>query len=212
YADALRRFLDDLDLSTVHLLGHSLGTLIAAAFARKCPERLNSLILVSAAGGYGIKKGGMLPDKVRARIDDLERLGPVAFAGARAANLVHDPKSNAPVVAQVQAAMAQINPKGYAQAVQLLASGDLPADMLHVPFCPGFILGAADRITPRDQTDAAALAWETAHGVRPPVHMIEGAGHAVYLQKPREFCAALMTLLQEQARSVPGSDHHHEET
>ena len=34
-----------------------------------------------------------------------------------------------------------------------------------------------------------------AHGRQPPIHVIEGAGHAVYLQKPSEFASILNRLV-----------------
>ena len=211
YADSLDRFLTDLDLSSAFLVGHSLGALIATAFARKYPERVKGLVLASAARGYGVARCGQLPAKVRARIDDLAKLGPVDFSKARSSNLVHDPARNASVVAKVQAAMAEIDPAGYLQAVHLLASGDLPEDLAHVPICPGFILGAEDRITPIDQTIAAAKAWESTHGQEPPLCLIEAAGHAVYLQKPREFCTALMQFLPDKGACAPRAAQHNEE-
>ncbi len=212
YADVLGRFLDDLKLSSVHLVGHSLGTLIAGAFARKYPERVEALVLVSAANGYGVPKGAVLPDRVRARIEDLARLGPMEFAKARAGNLVHDPARHAPVVSMVEAAMAEVDPAGYGQAVHLLASGDLARDLAHVPVCPGFILGAEDRITPMEQTKGAADAWEAANGVCPPLRVIDAAGHAVYLQRTEEFSAALIQLLPDGLASETRQTHHREET
>src|SRR6056297_2907145 len=175
YADALAGLLDRLGHGAVHLVGHSLGTLIAAVFARRSPDRVQSLTLAVAA-----------------RLTDLARLGPAAFASARAANLVHEPERHPEIVKSVEAAMAQVNPAGYAQAVRMLASGDLPGDLAHVAARPGFIIGAQDRVTPMAQTLAAADAWEAAMGAHPTVTEIDRAGHAVYLQRPDAFCTALL--------------------
>jgi len=192
YADRLAELLDRLGHGAVHIVGHSLGTLIAAAFARRFPDRVQSLTLAAAAKGYGVPRGGALPDGVQARLSDLARLGPAAFANARAANLVHDPEGHPEIVKSVEAAMAQVNPDGYAQAARMLASGDLPGDLAHVATRPGFIIGAQDRVTPMAQTMAAADAWEAAMGTRPTVTEIDRAGHAVYLQRPHAFYAALL--------------------
>lgn len=192
YAQALEQFLDRLGHEKVHLVGHSLGTLIAAAFARRQPDRLHSLTLSSVANGYGVTPGNALTAGAQARLDDLARLGPDAFAAARAANLIHQPEAFSQLVAKVQAAMAQINPTGYAQAVRMLASGNLPADLAHVATRPGFIIGVQDRVTPLAQTITAANAWAQAHGSAPAITEIDQAGHAVYLQRPAAFCAALL--------------------
>lgn len=191
YAEKLAGFLDGLGHASVHLVGHSLGTLIAASFARTYPERVESLTLASTANGYGVPRGGTLPEGVAARLTDLARLGPAAFARARAANLVHQPERHSAVVARVEAAMAEVRPEGYGQAARMLATGDLPGDLAHVAMRPGFICGEEDRVTPMAQTVAAADAWAAAHGVRPKITGIERAGHAVYLQQTGPFCAAL---------------------
>lgn len=192
YSRRLARFLDDLGIGSVHLVGHSLGALIAASFARRFSDRVDGLVLASATNGYRVPRGGRIPMKVLARIEDLKRLGPAAFARARAPGLVHDPERNKEVVAHVESAMAEVNPDGYAQAACLLASGDLPDDLKFVSRRPGFIIGTQDGITPFDQTRIAASAWAAAHGSHPSVIEIEDSGHAVYLQRPAEFRAALL--------------------
>jgi pimeloyl-ACP methyl ester carboxylesterase len=192
YAEKLSELVNGLGYGSVHLVGHSLGALIAAAFARRNADRLKSLTLVSAAAGYGVPAGGTMPAGVQDRLLDLERLGPAAFARARASNLIYQPERYPELVHRVESAMMQINPKGYAQAVRMLASGNLCNDLAHVALRPGFIIGLQDTITPLAQTMTAAKAWNTRDPVRPIVTQIEGAGHAVYLQSPEAFCAALL--------------------
>lgn len=51
-AKAVIQSLDALDLSNVHLVGHSMGGAIAALIAFRAPERISSLTLL-APGGFG---------------------------------------------------------------------------------------------------------------------------------------------------------------
>lgn len=195
YAQALGRFLDELGVKKVSILGHSLGTLMAAAYAQLFPERVEGLILASAANGYGVAAGGDMPEKVAARITELERLGPEAFARSRAANLVYSPTHHSEIVARVETAMEEVNPKGYAQAVRMLASGDLPNMLRTVSVRPAFIIGDQDKITPLSQTEAARQAWRSEHGDEPTLVTIRDAGHAVYVQNPTKFAKAVTELL-----------------
>ena len=48
--DAVQQFLDALELERVHLVGHSLGGLVAASLALRSPGRVRSLTLVASAG------------------------------------------------------------------------------------------------------------------------------------------------------------------
>lgn len=50
-ADALAGYLDAEDIRRAVLLGNSLGCLTAAEFAHRYPERVESMVLVSPAGG-----------------------------------------------------------------------------------------------------------------------------------------------------------------
>ena len=66
YASFLRRFLDELGLEQVVLLGHSLGGAVAQVFASGLPNRLEGLILVASAPPgslYGLPGG--LPQGVK---------------------------------------------------------------------------------------------------------------------------------------------------
>ncbi len=195
YATALERLFDGLGLEAVHIIGHSLGTLIAVAFALKAPDRISSITLAACAQGYGSDEGGALPPKAVERLRDLNRLGVGKFAALRAPHLVFDPKVNPSIVACVRTEMARINPEGYTQAVHMLASGDLSSTIALIRQRPAFIIGAEDRITPRNQTDSAIQAWQAAHGETPECIRIPCAGHAVYLQAPQAFADALLNLI-----------------
>ena len=195
YAAVLTQMLDLLELTQAHIVGHSLGTLIAAAFAQRTPGRVASLTLAAAAQGYGVPAGAPLGAGPAKRLEDLADLGPVAFAEARAARLVHQPENNPKVVAQVRDAMARINPGGYAQAVHMLAGGDLAASVAQVTCKPGFIIGAGDQVTPIAQTRSAMQAWHAVHGETPRCITIPDAGHAVYVQQPQAFVSALLDLV-----------------
>jgi pimeloyl-ACP methyl ester carboxylesterase len=201
YARALEIFLDDLGIASCILVGHSLGTLIAAAFAQTNPERVSHLVLAACAQGYGITDPAQMPAGVAKRITDLKSLGPDVFARTRAARLVHAPDAAPEVVARVEAAMAQVDPLGYAQAVRMLARGDLSATMAQVKTPCSFIIGAQDVVTPEAQTIAAARAWAEPRAM-PTITRIAEAGHAVYIQQPDAFAAALQEALAPAPNSI----------
>jgi pimeloyl-ACP methyl ester carboxylesterase len=50
YAETIKHYLDDQDLSHVTLLGHSFGGKVSIRFASKYPERVEGLILVDSSG------------------------------------------------------------------------------------------------------------------------------------------------------------------
>ncbi len=182
YAGALAALVGALGLGRFHLLGHSLGTLIAAEFALNHPQWLEGLVLVSCAQGMGVAPGSALPAAAQARLDDLERLGPEGFARARAARLVHDPDSHPDLVAAVRAGMARVRMPGYAQAVRMLASGDLAGTARRLQVPTTIVVGAQDIVTPPAQSRAVHAALPPA--ARQGFELLADTGHAVPQQAP----------------------------
>lgn len=195
YANALLRFLDALALSRIVLLGHSLGCLFAASFAAAHSDRVAALVLLSPALGYRVAPGAKLPPGAQARIDDIEALGPKAFAAKRAARLVHDPDHNPKVVAAVERAMAAVHPAGYVQAVRALGAGDLLADAALIDVPALVAVGAEDIITPPERAQAAHAALR--HAV--DFHTIAAAGHALPQEQPERIADLLVRFIAEHA-------------
>src|SRR6266850_7419291 len=86
YAQALHEFLDRLLLKDVVLVGNSLGCLMAGGYGAAHPERVRSMVLLGPAAGYGD-----LPDKdqkLRGRLEQLEKLGAEGMARERSPTLV----------------------------------------------------------------------------------------------------------------------------
>lgn len=185
YAGAAVRLLDALGLARVHVVGHSLGTLIGAALAAGHPERVETLVLAACAQGGGVARGAALPGAHQARIDDLAGLGPAAFAAARAPRLLHD--APPALVAEAVATMATITLPGYAQAVRMLAAGDLAGDCARVRAPTAVIVGAQDTVTPPAQSTRAHAALPN-----PGAFVtVPGCGHALPLQAPEALAALI---------------------
>jgi pimeloyl-ACP methyl ester carboxylesterase len=183
YANSLHEFADALGLERFHLVGHSLGCVIAARYARLHPERLLSLTLASIATGHA-RLAAAERDRLRAaRLEDLALLGPRGMAEKRGPRLL-GPYATPENVRAVVDTMATIRPAGYTQAVRMLSNADTGADVRMLAPEPAvqFIYGDADVITTPAQN-------RSVHAERPgaPVHVIAGAGHAVYIEQPERF-------------------------
>ena len=183
YAATLANFLDALDIKACHLVGHSLGTLMAASFAADRPQRILSLTLASIAGGHAKLPAADREKQLAQRIGDVATLGALEMAEKRGPRLL-GPDATPVMIRRVVETMAAVRPDGYAQAARMLASGDVKADIARLPasMFVQILYGDADVITPPARNVEIAA-------VRPqaPVHVIAGAGHAVYLEKPAQF-------------------------
>ncbi|WP_321815363.1 MULTISPECIES: alpha/beta hydrolase [unclassified Paraburkholderia] len=182
YARVLRDWLDALEIERCVLVGHSLGAIIAGAFAAVHAPRVSGLLLISPAGGYGAADPQIRADKRDARLAMLAELGPQGLAQKRSANMLSPHASDA-ARAWVRWNMARVIPHGYAQATHLLANADLAADLAH---CAGRVpmavaVGAEDTITP------PAGCERLADVARAPFETIARAGHAGYIEQPEAY-------------------------
>jgi pimeloyl-ACP methyl ester carboxylesterase len=193
YADALEGLLREKSIHKLHLVGHSLGALIATSYAKKHPARLRSLTLASIAPGHGkLSEDERIRLRDR-RLDALDQLGARAMAETRGPHLL---TGNAtPDMRQaVVEVMASINPKGYRQAVLMLSKADTASELRGVaPQIPvQIVFGGEDTITPPASNMRTAQARPDA-----PVHVISGAGHAVYIEKAAEFDEVLRAFMAQ---------------
>lgn len=185
YAGVLAQFLDALGIDSCHLVGHSLGALMACAFARRWPDRVRSLMIGDPAAGYGTAGADIQAQRREGRIGLLEKLGPKGLARERHGNLLSD---DAPDWARkrVRDVMARIRPDGYRQAVELLINGDIHADAREIAMPATVVVGGADTVTPPEGCEKVAASFANAH-----FEILPGLGHASYVEGPDLFNPAL---------------------
>ena len=185
YAERLWAWLDALGVNTpVTLVGHSLGALMAGRAAVLSPQRVQRLVLLAPAGGYGNAEPAVREQKLRDRLATLERLGPQGMAQARGAAML-SPAAAPELVEAVRESMSQVIPAGYTQAARLLAHGTLASDLATLRMPLAVASGSADGIT----TPAACQALAGAAGV--PWNDLGSVGHACPLEAPGAVNALL---------------------
>lgn len=189
YGAAAVALLDHLAIDRCIVIGQSLGAIMATALALRAPERVAALALASPASGYGVRAGDALPEKVQRRIDDVRAFGARGLADRRAHALL-TAEASPDALAIVHGAMAEVMPGGYAQAVRLLATSELIADVSRLDL-PGCVLwGAADIITPPTGCRAISKAFRGAQAVE-----IAGFGHGFATEAPELFNDAIRSLI-----------------
>lgn len=188
YAEALAGLMDRLGIARAALAGHSLGALIAGAFAASRPERVTRVLFASPALGHGRARGDLSPEAA-SRIAALEAEGAEAFAAARAARLLH--RGEPAALEAVRAMMASVKLPGYAQASRMLASGDLLADAARIGAPADVICGAEDAVTPPEGARRLFAALPRAGALT----LVPEAGHALATEAPEAFAAALRALM-----------------
>lgn len=183
YARRLQELLEVMQVPRCVLVGHSMGALIACAYAQSNTDRLLRLVLISPASGYGAD--AQQADKVRReRIVALRTLGVAGIAAAIDQRLLSPQADNA-CRDWVRWNAARLRADGYRQAVQMLCNSTLTA----VSGVPVEVhCGEADVVTTPATCAQAALALGA------PFRTISNAGHASPIEQPQ---AVARLLLQE---------------
>ncbi|MBA2964964.1 MULTISPECIES: alpha/beta fold hydrolase [Ramlibacter] len=189
YAARLWQWMDALgEQRPLVLVGHSLGALMAAAAAAAQPQRVQRLLLLSPAQGYGRADAAVREAKLRDRLHNLQTYGPAGMAQRRAPAML-SPAATPEQIAEVGATMARVHPAGYTQATHMLANADL-AGLLEQVRCPVTVgCGDADGITPPAGCRALAERLHLPYVSLGPV------GHACAVEAP----GAVSRLIEESA-------------
>ncbi|RKF30696.1 alpha/beta fold hydrolase [Paraburkholderia fungorum] len=186
YATVLKEWLDALGIERCVLVGHSLGAIIAGAFAVTNPQSVAGLLLLSPAGGYGASPAQVRETKRDQRLAMIKELGPQGLAEKRSANMVSANASDE-ARAWVRWNMSRVIPHGYAQATHLLANADLASDLARYTGRVNVAVGAEDTITPPEACERLALAAGT------KLQIVPCTGHAGYIEAPAAYTAIIDT-------------------
>ena len=186
YATVLKEWLNALGIERCVLLGHSLGAIIAGAFAVAHPQRVAGLLLLSPAGGYGAASAEIRETKRDQRLAMLKELGPQGLAEKRSTNML-SAHAREEAHAWVRWNMSRVMACGYAQATHLLANADLASDLVRYRGRINVAVGADDTITTPEACERIARAAGT------QLQVVPRAGHAGYIEAPAAYTAIIDT-------------------
>ncbi len=183
--DFYQDFLDHFGLDRPALMGFSMGGWLAAELAATCPERLDRLVLVDAAGLH--VEGAPIADIFLATPQELTAL---AFHDPKSVRELAQLCSQAPseeesLARERSQIMAQVLAwKPYMHNPKLLYR-------LHRIRVPTLVVwGRQDRIVPVAHAQAYAKAIAGAR-----LEILDNCGHAPHLERPVEFATAVRDFL-----------------
>jgi pimeloyl-ACP methyl ester carboxylesterase len=191
YAHVLGQCLAQLGVTPAVVVGHSLGAIVAVAFAAHVDRAVPpaAIVLASPARGYGSADVVTRAAKLAERRGMIERLGVQGMAQSRSAALCA-PGASDEVLAVVHDSMARATPGGYVQAAGMLAYDDLAVHLRAASSPPVRVLcGELDRVTPPDACRAVA------HDAGAPFVLLKGVAHACYVEDAAQFNDALAPVL-----------------
>lgn len=189
-AAALDDLLGKLGVARVHLVGHSIGGMVALEFAARFPERVAGLVLYATSPAFGKADGDWQRDFLKARLAPLDAGRRMAeLAPSIVESLVGD-NPDKQGIARATAAMERVPEEAYRAALQCLVTFDR-RDALAGITAPTLVLAG------EKDDNAPATMMERMAGKIPGARfqVIPGAGHLAHFERPAAFRAALDAFL-----------------
>lgn len=179
----LLHLLDALELDRVHLVGVSMGGVIAQRFALDHSNRLRSLVLISTSSEVGARAVSMrqrLADQVEERgFNERNSDASRAFAPAFAAR-------HPELVRRMAEVTRTCDPKVYAAAARAVADYRWTDELVRVTTPTLILQGLDDLLTPPGGSVRLSRALPRSHLI-----MIPNAGHYLPLELPTLFTSCV---------------------
>ena len=189
YVAVAKRFTDALGLQRFHLVGHSVGTVLTAAFHQAHPDELLSFTLAEAVIGSGRTPKEKQDAALAARAKDFETLGPAEVARTRTPNSL-SPNADPAVIRMAVEFAANVQVPGHLKLFGALLGAHI-FDHVTPIACPAMIVaGSDDRSAPAEFVKQIADAYP---GIQH--HVIDGIGHQIAMEKPEKFLGLLRDFL-----------------
>jgi len=202
-ADSLHALVSALDCGPVHIVGHSIGGMIAQEFYHRYYSQVASLMLVATTTAFGGKDDSFKKAFLQARLKPLDQgLSMRQIAANAIPSIVGSDVEQAVVQCAVES-MAAIIPEVYREVLSCLVQFNRRQEWVETT-CPVCVVaGSMDTNAP-----AATLLKMVEKLPHAKYHEIKDAGHLVNLENSAEFNAIAKTFLSANAhhalsKSVP---------
>ncbi|QCO06562.1 alpha/beta fold hydrolase [Azospirillum argentinense] len=186
-ADVVEGVMDERGLDRVHLVGHSLGTIVCQHVAARRPNRVRSLALIGPLHAPPDAARPVIRDRAaKARAEGMVGIADAIVQAGTSA----DTKANRPeVAALVREILMRQDPEGYARTCEALAAAE-PADVARIA-CPTLLVtGDEDGTAP--PTAVRALHRKIAGS---SLRILDRCGHWTTFERPAEVNEALVNFL-----------------
>ena len=191
-AESLAGLLDRLGLDRVHLVGHSMGGMVAQEFAASRPDRVRTLVLSATSPAFGRPDGDFQKRFVEARIAPLDNGLTMDDLADEMVETMLGPSADADGAAIARRSMASVPEATYRAAIACLVTFDR-RDALAGYAMPVLVLaGETDTNAPAPMMEKMASRIPGADYV-----CMAGTGHLGNLENPAAFNGAVGNFLRK---------------
>ncbi len=181
-AAALKTLLDAHGLERVHLVGHSIGGMIAQVFCVRYPERLESLVLSATSASFGRPDGDWQQSFVQQRLAPIEAGRTLADFGPEVVRGLVGPDCDPAGLATAVASIKRVPTEAFADAIRLIVTFDQRHTLSAIAAPTLVLAGQHDRNAP-----AAMMARMAGKIANARYVCLDGCGHLANIENPAAF-------------------------
>jgi len=192
FADDLCRVLDHFDVTRAHLVGLSMGGMIALDFATRYADRVATLTLCDSLPGFTHLSEAQRAEFIRLRQEPLlAGKEPSDMAPAVARSLLgKNPRAGS--YERLVESMSALHKQSYLKTIAGSANYGRKLDLESIAVPTHVVVGDEDTLTP------PAMSREIARRIpEARLTIIEGAGHLSNIEQPEAFNRAVLDFLIE---------------
>lgn len=188
---ALAGFVGALGEERVHLVGHSIGGMLALEHAVRRPEQVASLTLIGTTPAFGGRDDSFKRAFLEARLGPLEAGQSMAEMADRSAPDLVGPEAEPGCVADIAQAMGRVPLETWRGILECLVTFNRREEIgsVEMPVC--LIAGSADTNAP---AKTMARMAEKMSGAE--YHELEGIGHMIAQEAPVQVAEILRDFLK----------------
>ncbi len=190
-SDKLLQLIQALNLSSVHLIGQSIGGMIAMESALKSPQHIKSLSLIATTSAFGGRDDSFKKAFLKARLTPLDNGQTMPELATQFIPEIVGPETDQDTLASAELSMSAVPKATYKQVLSCLVEFNRREEIaqLNCPVC--LIAGELDNNAP----------WATMEKMSNKIsnaefHVVRGAGHLVNIEKADETTAILRQFLE----------------
>lgn len=179
YATSLENLLTELAVNSVHVVAHSMGTIVAQHLAVRHPDKIKSLALFGPLVAPPEAARPNIAARAKLARGGVASMQEIADAIVKGATSKETRELQPAIIALVRESVMRQSPEGYAQSCESLSNAH-PAEIERITAPTLLVTGDQDGVAPPASVAAMAARLANCRQV-----VIDGCGHWTPFEKPQ---------------------------
>ena len=177
----------------VHLVGQSIGGMLAIEHAIRCPQQIASVSLIATTPSFGGRDESFKDAFIKARLAPLEAGKSMAEVAALSAPHLVGPIATKQTIRDIESILANVSEKTWRGILTCLVSFNRRDALASIEQACCVIAGSEDQNAPKRTMQKMSDVLQRAQ-----FHVVEGAGHMVNQEAPDHVNHLLRHFLKQQ--------------